>query len=350
MNIYTIKLCSEENKPQLIEFIRKYWKEDHIFVKSDELFRFQHYNSVDNMYNFYIGINSLTNEIDGITGVIPLAHYDPNLKIYNDTWGGIWKIRTDVHNDEIALLGLMLFETFDAYNSHASIGMSPIAWKLHKLRKYTMGYMKQYYILNEECINFHVADVPVKYQGRNQHYKPTSDYKLVELENLNGLTDMDVQHYYYPKKSLRYLINRFQLHPVYKYHFWGLYAGDRLQAILIGRLISVDGHNVIRIMDVYGKLEGVSSIYSEVQKLLKEHHAEYLDCMNYGIDPTVFDELGFSLLDVNGDLIIPNYFEPFERRNIALNCAYRANFHYTIFKADSDQDRPNYIKDTHNNE
>lgn len=96
-------------------------------------------------------------------------------------------------------------------------------------------------------------------------------------------------------------------------------------------------------MDVYGKLEGLSSIYSEVQKLLKENRAEYLDCMNYGIDPSVFDEMGFDLLDVNGDLIIPNYFEPFEKKNIALNCAYKANFHYTMFKADSDQDRPNIL-------
>jgi hypothetical protein len=341
--IYKIELCSEENKPRLIEFIRKYWKEDHVFVKSDELFRFQHYNPIHNNYTFPIGINTITNEIDGIGGLIPVAHYDPDLTKYNDTWGGIWKIRPDVHNDEIGLLGVMLFETVDAYNSHASIGMSPIAWKLHKLRKYTMGYMSQYYILNDECDDFFVAKVPDCYKGKRHHFTNTCEYKLVELENLNGLTDADIQHSYYPMKSLRYLINRFQLHPIYKYHFWGLYHSNVLQAIFIGRIINVDGHNVIRIMDVYGKLEGLSSIYSEVQKLLKKHQAEYLDCLNYGIDSSVFDEMGFDLLDVNGDIIIPNYFEPFLQENIALNCAYKANFHYTMFKADSDQDRPNII-------
>ena len=136
------------------------------------------------------------------------------------------------------------------------------------------------------------------------------------LQMPNDLTDKDIQHSYFPMKSLRYLINRFQLHPIYKYHFWGLYSGNTLKAILIGRIISVEGHKVIRIMDVYGKLEGLTSIYSEVHKLLKENHAEYLDCMNYGIDPSVFDEMGFDLLDVNGDLIIPNYFEPFLKKNI----------------------------------
>lgn len=343
MSIYRIEFCSEENKPRLIEFIRKYWKEDHVFVKSDELFRFQHYNPINHNYTFPIGINNITNEIDGVGGLIPVAHYDPDLAKYNDTWGGIWKIRPDVHNDEIGLLGVMLFETTDAYNSHGSIGMSPIAWKLHKLRKYHMCYLCQYYILNDECTDFHVADVPTSFLKKDEHYATASKYKLVEFENLNGLTDVDVQHSYYPMKSLKYLVNRFQLHPIYKYHFWGLYEGSKLHAILIGRIISVDGHKVIRIMDVYGKLEGLSSIYSEVQKLLKEHNAEYIDCLNYGIDPAVFDDLGFVLLDVEGELIIPNYFEPFLRKNVVLNGAYKANFHYTMFKADSDQDRPNIL-------
>lgn len=341
--IYKLEYCSEENKPRLIEFIRKYWKEDHVFVKSDELFRFQHFNAQDNNYNFVLGINTQTNEIDGINGIIPLSHYDYELKQYNDTWGGIWKIRPDVHNDEIAFLGIMLFEVLDAYNSHGSIGMSPIAWKLHKLKKYHMCYLSQYYILNDECTDFHIANIPQDAIGKDRHFSSSSKYELIKIDNIGTITDADVQHSYFPMKSLRYLMNRFQLHPIYKYHFWGIYEGTTLRAILIGRIINVDGHLVIRIMDVYGKLEGISSIYSLVQKLLKEYNAEYLDCLNYGIDPSVFDAMGFNILDVNGEIIIPNYFEPFLRENIMLNGAYRANFHYTMFKADSDQDRPNIL-------
>lgn len=341
--IYKIELCTEENKPRLIEFIQKYWKEDHIFVKSEELFHFQHYDAINHNYTFVLGINTLTNEIDGIGGRIPLAQYDPDLSKYKDTWGGIWKVRTDVHNDEIGLLGLMIFESNDNYNSHASIGMSPIAWKLHKLKKYHMCYLNQYYILNDEYTDFHIANIPHDAIGKDKHYRSSSKYELIKIDNIGTITDADIQHSYFPMKSLRYLMNRFQLHPIYKYHFWGVYEGNTLHAILIGRIINVDGHFVIRIMDVYGKLEGLSSIYSEVQKLLKENNAEYLDCLNYGIDPSVFDAMGFNTLDVNGNIIIPNYFEPFLRENVVLNGAYRANFHYTMFKADSDQDRPNIL-------
>ncbi len=45
MSIYKLKVCKEEDKPLLIDFIQKYWGKDHIFVKSDELLRFQHYDS-----------------------------------------------------------------------------------------------------------------------------------------------------------------------------------------------------------------------------------------------------------------------------------------------------------------
>lgn len=344
MSIYKLKYCSEVELPLLVNFIRTYWKEDHVFVKSEKLLRFQHYNSENKNFTFVLGINTITNEVDGITGIIPLTQYDTDLVSYNDTWGGIWKIRPDVHNDEIGILAIMLFEQFDLYSSHGSIGMSPIAWKLHKLKKYHMCYLSQYYILNNECPVFHVADVPSPFfMKKDKHFATSSKYKLEEFETLNGLTDLDIQHSYYPMKSLRYLINRFQLHPIYKYHFWGIYEGMKLHAIFIGRIISVDGHKVIRIVDVYGKLEGLSSIYSEMQKLLKENNAEYIDCLNYGIEPAVFDNLGFNILDIEGELIIPNYFEPFLRQNVVLNGAYKANFHYTMFKADSDQDRPNIL-------
>ena len=42
-----------------------------------------------------------------------------------------------------------------------------------------------------------------------------------------------------------------------------------------------------------------------------------------------------------------NYFEPFLKKNVSIEMAYKAKENnYAIFKADSDQDRPNKIKDS----
>ena len=42
--------------------------------------------------------------------------------------------------------------------------------------------------------------------------------------------------------------------------------------------------------------------------------------------------------------IVPNYFEPFLKQNINIDYAFKSKSPYVIFKGDSDQDRPNLIK------
>ena len=49
---------------------------------------------------------------------------------------------------------------------------------------------------------------------------------------------------------------------------------------------------------------------------------------------------GFSLLKEHDENIIPDYFSPFEQRNIDILCDY-PNVDVRICKADGDQDRPN---------
>ena len=66
--------------------------------------------------------------------------------------------------------------------------------------------------------------------------------------------------------------------------------------------------------------------------------------MNFGLPENLFTKMGFDLLDLDGEIIIPNYFEPFEQRNVRIEVAYKTkNNNYVAFKADSDQDRPNIL-------
>lgn len=338
---YILKKCSVEEYPKLIEFIDKYWKKDHIFVKSKEIFDFQHFNKDCNEYEFALGINPETNEIDGVCGIIPLSIYDSGLSVYNETWGGIWKTRNDVKNDGIGLLGLELFEFFDKYSSHGGFGMSKIAYRFFKRKGYKMCTLNQYYILNDEIKTFEIAQVPTvatnsnKYGGNNCHIKQIVDIEKIDFSTINNC--------YRPRKSLTYLINRFLKHPIYKYMFYGLFENRKLLNIFVIRKCYVNKSNVLRIVDVIGNLENTPCLRNEFQNILKNHGSEYIDLMNFGIPKEVFANIGFEKLDPAGDLIIPNYFEPFERRNVVLEGAYRSPYPYTFFKADADQDRPNLL-------
>lgn len=73
--------------------------------------------------------------------------------------------------------------------------------------------------------------------------------------------------------------------------------------------------------------------------------AEYVDFYNIGIKEISSTTSGFIKRDSTSEVIIPNYFEPFEKKNIDLGYAYKCdnNFNFCIFKGDSDQDRPNLI-------
>ena len=65
--------------------------------------------------------------------------------------------------------------------------------------------------------------------------------------------------------------------------------------------------------------------------------------MQYGIKNSYFFDAGFKLLNYNQNDIVPNYFEPFVKKNINLLFAYKTpqNKKIRIFKGDGDQDRPN---------
>ena len=41
-NKYTINLATSKDRVKIFNFINKYWKKNHIFIKSKKLFAFQH--------------------------------------------------------------------------------------------------------------------------------------------------------------------------------------------------------------------------------------------------------------------------------------------------------------------
>ena len=341
MQIYDIRFCKKVELPLLVDFIKNHWQSDHVFVKSIEMIDFQHLDIKYNRYNFIIGYNMLTKQIDGILGIIPLSHFDQELNKYKDTWGGIWKVRSDVKNEEISNLGANLFSFFNDYNTHGSIGMSKIPTVLHKIRKYKTGVLNQYFILNNKMIDFKIAKV-TDFVVNNVVESNRNNARIKMISDIVKLKDADFTEIYFPRKSIKYLYNRFQKHPIYKYKFWEI-SDYKSKVIIVTRKIFINNASVIRIVDVYGRLENFNSLFQQFQEVLQIENAEYIDILNFGISKEVFYKIGFQKLNIKDDIIIPNYFEPFVRENIELNCAYRSQLDYVLFKADADQDRPSII-------
>ena len=87
---YEIRFCALEEYELLIHFIKEYWNENHIFVKSKQALDFQHLDKKNKRYNFIIAYNTTSKEFDAILGFILLSQYTNDTKDKN-LWLSIWK-------------------------------------------------------------------------------------------------------------------------------------------------------------------------------------------------------------------------------------------------------------------
>lgn len=340
--LYEVRIATVDDVADIIIFLKNHWNNDHALVKSRSLLNFQHYNPITGKYNFIIAMNSSTKEIDGLLGYIPTYQYDIDLIDQGDYWGAIWKIRSDVQNEDIKWIATFLLEglfTLDGFNSFGGAGISSIALRIYKALRMELGSLNQYYITNRKKQKFEIASNVIVNTGNDINIADDFSIKLININEINE----EIYCTYRPKKSVHYLKNRYQEHPIYKYEFLGVFENDNLISIFAIRKITVGDARVLRVIDVYGNIERVQNIENSIQMILNEYDAEYIDFLNYGIDEQVFINMGFKKLDINSEEIIPNYFEPFIQSNIKLDCVNNAKYNYTFFKGDGDQDRPNII-------
>jgi hypothetical protein len=123
----------------------------------------------------------------------------------------------------------------------------------------------------------------------------------------------------------------------------GSIGDDAIAGMLAARVAEHAGRRALRIVDFLGPPEVFSRAGAVVQHLLREYNAEYADVYNAGLDPVVFERAGFVRIDPAGPHVVPDHFEPFERRNVTLRFAIRTAARPLFFKGDADQDRPSLL-------
>lgn len=338
--MHQIDICKKVEIPLVLDFIKNYWSDKHVLLSHQTLLDWQYFNSQSGCYNFLIAKNTETNQLDGILGFINTAQFDCNLNDNGDYWGAIWKVNKNSSNASgighalfKKLLKLQNLKTFGA------LGISEDTIKYMRILGYPINKMNHYYILNITKKQFEIAQINNK---NTPNSLCNSGYKLKRID-LSHYTNIKIA-YYKPHKSIEYFTNRYQTHPVYHYQFIGAFNGEELKTIFVIRKIKINQSSCLRIVDVLGNLNEICNLHAEFQNLLQIENAEYIDCLNFGIDSIVFYNLGFSLLQSDENNIIPNYFEPFVKSNIPLYCVSKESYtNYVFFKGDADQDRPNMI-------
>ena len=341
MRIYKYRFCKISEIDKLKDFIDKHWKKGHILSKSDELIKFQHKVEHRDTLTFVVAENQETGEFDGVYGYISNWKYAPSHDIPNVQWGAVWKTRDDIHNEEIGKIGLGMLRYIlknDPSEVFGSMGISGIHKQIATQLGYTIGDVNRFYIPNLAIKDFKVILNP----DTDGLLKSETDSYIKEIEFPDGISFDDNMN---PYKSIEYFKNRYYNHPFFTYRYLGLFKKDLLKGVFVFRKVKANGVSILRIMDFIGSLSDINSIVSSTQRILNNEDAEYIDCLNYGINPELFKKVGFKQAIKGSDTIIPEYFAPFEQTYVPMEYAYiteSAN-PLVIFKADADQDRPNEL-------
>ena len=300
----------------------------------------QHSESPEKSINFVLAESD--ENIVAVLGFIPFTRYDHSLR--TDTVAlAIWK-RSDIAppGTGVGMLNFLLNQ-FPS-ESVIAIGLNKATLPIYKSLGFTTGKMSHFAL-------FHPAMRHSSITG-SRIFQPTSLGSGLELVSSGreitegvgkSLTELLFENQ--PQKSLVYYRKRFEQHPWFDYQFLTLGRGKQTALLVIFRVVTVGDASVIRVVDVAGNLAELPNAASTLSDVVEHLGAEYVDILVAGAPDEEMVSSGFQSSLRQEALLLPNYFDPFERRNVEVLYAFKtstvASSHFHLHPADSDQDRPN---------
>ena len=328
---------------EVVQFLREHWNVDHIFVKNPGLLVWQHQSRVEDELNIIIALDSETGKIFAFHGFIPASRFDRDLPD-GEMSLAIWKALPHPSATALGIQTQFFLEKTLRADSIAAIGLEEVAKKIYKAIRYEVGQLDQFYILNPMISKAVLT--------KNAVHSSAESFK--ESIVIHRLSDCDPDKWaevfesyrckYTPAKSFEYFMERYVRHPLYSYQCCAVEVGGLPAGVVSSRICTTMGVKALRVVDVVFK-DRLDWLAPYAFKLLGESNAEYADFYNHGLKNLILGT-GWNLRE--GNTIIPNYFEPFERRNVILDYAFRNNTkrHFVIVKGDGDQDRPSVVPDS----
>lgn len=336
-------MAEARDKERMLAFLAAHWREDHIFVLAPEVFDWQ-YQKPDGDYHIALALDA-EDVILGFLGYIPTGQFDPDLECDNIMLA-VWKVREDMALPGVGLRLLKLIEKTHKPRVIGAIGISDMVGPIYKAFKYTLGQLHHAALFADVSavgkIAVNVPDIAfAKVPKDSATLRPISHAASAAVSRIAtgpGLA-----------KSWTYLQNRFIDHPYYDYTLRGVFCDDVLLSVIVWRKVEVEGDSVLRIVDVIGAPAGLTQVSQALRDEVISAGADYIDILQTGLDEEGLRTAGFVSPNDHKDLILPNFFAPYVASNVTIKLAYRdfetPDRALTLFRADSDQDRPNLLNE-----
>ena len=223
----------------------------------------------------------------------------------------------------------------------------------YKRLGFEIDYLSLHVLINPEIKDFLVAKNVNNIKAITVDELKEDLYKLSYGESnlLEELDEIDIDSLSgdnIPKKSKNFFLKKYFNHPAYRYKCCiCLDSSNKPLFLFIYRTIIYRSSKVLRIVDFVGSEKHLESVSKQLLEFVIEEKAEYLDFYQFGLNSDCLKKANFIDRNDLEELIIPNHFEPFDQKNVDLNCAYLADpcdyEKLRFYKGDGDQDRPNIL-------
>ncbi|ABK42678.1 hypothetical protein Mmc1_0151 [Magnetococcus marinus MC-1] len=340
MSKVEIRRCEMHERDAVMAFIDEHWSKGHIMGNHTGLFEWQHRGVGRQGYDFMLAWRG--SELLGVLGYITMTRFDAALAGRHGIWLALWKVREDCG---VAGLGLALLRTLMQQEPHSwigAVGINTAVMALYKALGFHTGQLSQYVL-------FHPTLVPQLAHRPRDFVAPTvplGDAQLVPLHAAALQAWPDLNGQAVPAKSNRYLQSRYLEHPYYDYQLFGVVRGEQPVALLVARKVCHGGHCALRVVDYVGELHHLGACGGALSQQIVQQQCEYVDLWAHLPDTTPLQQAGLHRVDAQGELMVPNYFEPFEARNVCIYYAFKGEAQHRIWRGDGDQDRPNRLAST----
>ena len=218
------------------------------------------------------------------------------------------------------------------------MGCNNISLNILKILGFQTGTLSHYFIYNPQIKDPKIIKL---YDIKNIFKKKNFNIKNINFREIKKIPRIKVNLSNKFRKDHSYLINKYFKHPIYKYSIFEMLKDGKKIGLFVTRNIRIKKRNIIRIVDYIGDLKNLTYLPSVIFDLVKKKNSEYADFF-FNDNPKYKKHLkNFFENQYDKENIIPNYFEPFVKKNIILNYAINTKKFIPIFKGDCDQDRPN---------
>lgn len=326
-----IRRAVYEDIPAIMQFMDEHWKPGNILAKNREFFEWQFLDG--DKLNMFLGVDDDCGKIYGMVGAVVYSQ-----RLNPDISGCTWQVIKSPN----PMLGIELSEYMIKQlrpRYECSAGLSKKSMRINELYGGIPTAMDHYYRLADRE-DYEIAQI------KNKTIPPVKDtgYCLEQIDSVEEMKQIiteDMLADLIMSKDYSYITKRYFEHPVYQYDIWKVIDREKnVSSVLITRDETVNDRAICKIIDFYGKESDLGEITAALDRLMRERNYEFVDIYSFGVPTRLYERAGFCRCDETSENIIPNYFHPFEKRNITLRMIEPAFPNLRLFRGDGDQDRP----------